>query len=1251
MAPRVELYTAYEPGLQQLSNQHRPEELSPVQEKIKQANQSGKYGPVPKRCVVTGGLGFVGQRLVETLVERGAEQEGSEVVSFDIVPPAANVCQNKAIKYVTADLCDFDAVLQAVEGADCVWHNAAAVGPFLPKHFYKNVNVIGTRNVLEACKKQGDGIELQDRYVAEYSATKAEGELLLRKACKEGEILFIAVAPHTVYGPRDNLFLPNLLEAAGIGKLRVFGSGKSRVGYTHVDNYCHGLVIAEKQLYKESPHLGKFYVCTDGATHPHPEAQGVRLQETSRLASLQGYSVFWEELDQAVTGMGFDSLYSKMALPYFLLRIVAFICDTITAFTGKKLKLGWFTLRMLTMHRWFRITAAQTDLGYQPVVSYKEGWPDTIEWFRTALILKGALNKWLPTFDPKTASGTTGSIAQQTVDKVKLQEQKMQKHHDLPRSLSAGTLCRSRHVEQNITKDSRAADLGGQVKDLRLDVTELLTLKVKPRLVALERDASEMRRRFLALPTGIAGEAGGRRGVPDDSDKAQKSIQEMGEALLDRARREMQRQEEVVQSHAAKFHCIEASLDAASRELTTEAHSTMQLAERKAEALASAVAEKVGRSAAEEQLDQALVTFREELSQMRGGTTEASQTSSLLRAELSEAKTSFGEADAQLCDQIDVLRGSLTEANGALRVQVEEAKAATASSREATGCLRHDVEAVSSEVRTTQQEVQSLKRGSQEANAAVREGFAKVQTLSAEAIAGLRQQLAETKTDLAEAEKNLQMEHAKVLKFAGHAEFEAQTAAQQTSRLAAGLRGVEETLERRMQWVAASSNELEASVAHAFAESHSALARTSRALATEVVAERCRSAQVEEDVVSRLRRFEDAVSGDSRSQADAVEQLNQAIAVAALRRQGEERNLLKKVHDSLRSVEERHPLERRELVEAVGRAVAEAGCADSPQGWQDTSVKQVGGTWLEGVVGLGVVSLRRLLGPHSSPRPVMARRIDGLYCTAETADEVVRRVIAETHNEAEKVRNEVAAAVSERIQALQARQQELLNQIDFMVQSKVQTLENQLQEIQGQVCPFAPNQEDCYPLSHRGISSVQDPDGAPMEGVFLLRADAVVRFRLGDTDFGEKIPEWGQVGEKSTYASMSFAKGPGLGVLKVNNPSFLWVFACDRDGARRTEGGDRVVATLSHPEETGLVTPGHDFQDVAVEDLQDGRYKVTFLPLTPGSFSLQISIGPEGADEDLTGCPFTLEVRPPTVYHTIGIDGEVEGKAQLGHPG
>lgn len=256
----------------------------------------------------------------------------------------------------------------------------------------------------------------------------------------------------------------------------------------------------------------------------------------------------------------------------------------------------------------------------------------------------------------------------------------------------------------------------------------------------------------------------------------------------------------------------------------------------------------------------------------------------------------------------------------------------------------------------------------------------------------------------------------------------------------------------------------------------------------------------------------------------------------------------------------------------------------------------------------------------------MSRRIDSLYCTTDTAEDVVRSVIEATRSEAQLVKNEVAAAVSERIQALQARQQELVEQIDSLVLTKLETLTEQLQQIQGGTCPYAPG----------------DAENQPRAGVYLLNADAVLSFRLAETDFAEKIPSWGQVGEKSTYASPSFAKGPGLGVLKVNNPSFLWVFACDREGQRRTEGGDRVVATLSHPEE---------FQDVSVEDLQDGRYKVTFLPLTPGSYNLQISIGPEGADEELCGCPFTLEVRPPTVYQTIGVDAETEGKAQLGSPG
>lgn len=40
------------------------------------------FPEVPKNCVVTGSSGFVGQRVVEMLIERGAQR----VVAFDISP-------------------------------------------------------------------------------------------------------------------------------------------------------------------------------------------------------------------------------------------------------------------------------------------------------------------------------------------------------------------------------------------------------------------------------------------------------------------------------------------------------------------------------------------------------------------------------------------------------------------------------------------------------------------------------------------------------------------------------------------------------------------------------------------------------------------------------------------------------------------------------------------------------------------------------------------------------------------------------------------------------------------------------------------------------------------------------------------------------------------------------------------------------------------------------------------------------------
>ncbi|RHY22636.1 hypothetical protein DYB32_009448 [Aphanomyces invadans] len=391
--------------------------LSPLQREVA---ENGSFPPVPKVCVVTGGTGFVGQRVVEMLVERGAEK----VVSFDIVPKTTDGhWDHPAIEYIVGDIADKTAVFAAIKGADCVFHLAAAVGPFHPRELYMRVNYEGTLNVIDACKAHNvtklvlssspstrfdgsdvDGLTEDEmpqlplpHYMQEYAETKAMADMAVL-AANSPTLMTVSIAPHQVYGPRDNLFTPNILEAAGNGSLRVFSSpgtgyGYNKVCFTHVDNYAHALIIGERALYPGSPALGKFYIATDGDTHPFPE----------------GYTYFWKTVDEVVVAMGFPSLWDKAKLPTWLLWPAAYVSEAIGWVAGRKLKLNKFTVRALTMHRWFNIQAATSDLQFVPIVPFTTGWLDAHAWFRA---------HWLPTF--KAAYGL-GYIANQSQNKIDVQ--------------------------------------------------------------------------------------------------------------------------------------------------------------------------------------------------------------------------------------------------------------------------------------------------------------------------------------------------------------------------------------------------------------------------------------------------------------------------------------------------------------------------------------------------------------------------------------------------------------------------------------------------------------------------------------------------------------------------------------------------------------------------------------------------------------------------------------------------------------
>ena len=85
-------------------------------------------------------------------------------------------------------------------------------------------------------------------------------------------------------------------------------------------------------------------------------------------------------LDEAIVAMGFGSICAKAHLPMWLLWGLAYVCEAISWVLGITLKLNLFNVRVLTMHRWFDVSAAAKDLR-TTVVPFREG-ADTLAWFK-----------------------------------------------------------------------------------------------------------------------------------------------------------------------------------------------------------------------------------------------------------------------------------------------------------------------------------------------------------------------------------------------------------------------------------------------------------------------------------------------------------------------------------------------------------------------------------------------------------------------------------------------------------------------------------------------------------------------------------------------------------------------------------------------------------------------------------------------------------------------------------------------------
>lgn len=191
---------------------------------------------------VTGGTGYIGRRLLESLDLKRFSKIICLTRSEVVAAPSH-------VEFVKADLLDSGAYAMALRGCGTVLHLAATTGKSRPEEYFR-VNREGTRILIEA--SSGAGVQrfiyistiaakFRDQRRYYYAQSKLQAEELVRSS----GLRYTIVRPTMVMGEGSPV-LEGLSRLAAAPVLPVFGSGRAQVQPVSVDDLmaCLGEVLA-----------------------------------------------------------------------------------------------------------------------------------------------------------------------------------------------------------------------------------------------------------------------------------------------------------------------------------------------------------------------------------------------------------------------------------------------------------------------------------------------------------------------------------------------------------------------------------------------------------------------------------------------------------------------------------------------------------------------------------------------------------------------------------------------------------------------------------------------------------------------------------------------------------------------------------------------------------------------------------------------------------------------------------------------
>jgi ornithine--oxo-acid transaminase len=329
--------------------------------------------------LITGASGFIGGHIVERLraqelpvrclVRAGSDTRHLERLGVELAP---------------GSLEDPRSLARAMDGCDYVVHCGAMVTDWGTVEEISQVNVTGTRHLLQAAGEAGvrrvvhmsstdvygypGGAGVDESHPPQgfrnwYAQTKLEAEAEVRRAAAEG-METVILRPATVWGPRSTEVVGEIGSALRGGYMLLVDGGRRIAGLVYVDNLVDATLLALRHRAAR----GEVYNVTDGLPVTWR-------QFTDGLAAGLGAGPPRLSLPYAVAqpvGRGLEEGYrllrrsTRMQAPALLSRQAVHIMGTDQDFSNRKLR---------------------EQLGWQPRVSYEAGLAATVSWLRDEYLI------------------------------------------------------------------------------------------------------------------------------------------------------------------------------------------------------------------------------------------------------------------------------------------------------------------------------------------------------------------------------------------------------------------------------------------------------------------------------------------------------------------------------------------------------------------------------------------------------------------------------------------------------------------------------------------------------------------------------------------------------------------------------------------------------------------------------------------------------------------------------------------------